>query len=68
MADRGDTLYKLPSLNRWFLFSSVFFSHPLVIFRRFVRPYLQSRGEEELAVNLNRAIDEDHVENIDDVF
>jgi cytochrome c2/plastocyanin len=30
MADRGDTLYHLPSMNRWFLFSSAFFLFTMV--------------------------------------
>ena len=30
MADRGDTLYHLPSMNRWFLFASAFFLFTMV--------------------------------------
>ena len=30
MADRGDTHYHVPTLNRWFLFSSVFFTLTMV--------------------------------------
>ena len=30
MADRGDTLYHIPTLNRWFLFASAFFTLTMV--------------------------------------
>ena len=55
------------SRNNW-LYSSVFFSHPRMIYKRFVKPRLDSSDDAELSVLSNKAFEEDHVNNITSNF
>lgn len=62
VANRTSMPMKIIKNNK--LFSTIFFSHPDIIYKRFLHPYLISKNEEELCKNSNKAIEENHVKNI----
>lgn len=66
VANRTSMPIKICMNNK--LFSTIFFSHPGIIFKRFLYPYFISKNEEELSRNSNKAIEESHVRNITSNF